>query len=239
MKYMGSKNRISKEILPIILKHIEKCEYYIEPFVGGGNMIDKIPDNIKKIGLDYNKYSIQALNTIKNNFSEIPKNKYEFTEDDYKKIRNDKNNKLYGYVSFALSYGGKFWGGWRRDKTGKRDYVAESYRNALKQSKKIQNVDFIHSSYLNFNYPNNSSIIYCDPPYKGTTKYRNSFNHKEFWEWCRKMSKKHYVYISEYNAPDDFICIWQKEQVSSLTKNTGNKRAIEKLFVHNSQILPF
>jgi hypothetical protein len=30
--------------------------------------------------------------------------------------------------------------------------------------------------------------------------------------------------------PDDFICVWQKEQVSSLAKDTGSKRAIEKLF---------
>ncbi len=39
MKYMGSKNRIAKQILPIILKNRTKEQYYIEPFVGGANLI--------------------------------------------------------------------------------------------------------------------------------------------------------------------------------------------------------
>ena len=87
---------------------------------------------------------------------------------------------------------------------------------------------------MDLDIPNNS-IIYCDPPYKDTTKYSNLFNHDEFWEWCRQKSKEgHSVYISEYNAPDDFECIWQKEIVSSLTKDTGSKKGVEKLFKHKT-----
>lgn len=40
MKYVGSKNRIAKEIAPIIQSYIdgmgELCNGYWEPFVGGG-----------------------------------------------------------------------------------------------------------------------------------------------------------------------------------------------------------
>lgn len=36
MKYLGSKARIAKEILPIILKDRKVGQYYVEPFVGGG-----------------------------------------------------------------------------------------------------------------------------------------------------------------------------------------------------------
>ena len=44
MKYMGSKNRIAKHIVPIIQRYIDKTnpKSYIEPFVGGANVIDKI-----------------------------------------------------------------------------------------------------------------------------------------------------------------------------------------------------
>ena len=43
MRYMGSKNRISKYIVPIIQSYInDNTNCYIEPFVGGANMIDKI-----------------------------------------------------------------------------------------------------------------------------------------------------------------------------------------------------
>lgn len=43
MKYVGSKNRISKQIAPIIQSYIDgmgdKCNGYWEPFVGGAKMI--------------------------------------------------------------------------------------------------------------------------------------------------------------------------------------------------------
>ena len=43
MKYMGSKNRHAKALLPIILKNRRDDQWYVEPFVGGFNMIDKVP----------------------------------------------------------------------------------------------------------------------------------------------------------------------------------------------------
>lgn len=44
MKYLGSKNKIAKHLLPIILKDRKPEQYYVEPFMGGGNMIDKLKD---------------------------------------------------------------------------------------------------------------------------------------------------------------------------------------------------
>lgn len=106
----------------------------------------------------------------------------------------------------------------------------EAYRNAVKQSPKLQGVVFVESSYLDLKIPS-ESIVYCDPPYENTTSYRNTFDHIGFWDWCRKKTEEgHIVFVSEYNAPDGFECVWRKEVVSSLTKDTGSKRAIEKLF---------
>lgn len=159
----------------------------------------------------------------------LPKNNKEFTEQDYKDLQNS-DFPYKGFAYFAYSYSGKFKGGWRRDGEGKRDYVSESYRNALKQSEKIRGVLFYHLPYNELPLPP-KSIIYCDPPYSGTTKYKDNFDHSLFWEWCRQKHKEgHTVYVSEYNAPEDFECIWSKEIVSSLTKDTGSKKGIEKLF---------
>ncbi len=231
MKYMGSKSRIAKHILPIILADRKENQWYVEPFVGGANLIDKVEGN--RLGADNNFYLIEALKLIQQNLGGIPKHKGEWSELDYRLIKNggDCFPGLKGYCGFQLSYGGKWFGGWRRDKIGKRDYVAEGYRNSVKQSAKIQGVEFVCSNYFNLNIPPNS-IIYCDPPYAGTTKYRGGFDHGDFWNWCRdKIKQRHKVYVSEYSAPDDFECIWQKEIVSSLTKNTGSKKGVEKLFI--------
>jgi DNA adenine methylase len=231
MKYMGSKNRIAKYILPIMLKDRKDGQWWVEPFVGGGNIIDKVCGN--RIGADINQYLIDALVTIKDCITDLPKNNTEFTEEDYKKLRNSDNYKYKGYAGFAFSYSGKWLGGWCRDKYGFRDYVQEAYNNAVKQSNKIKDVHLIACSYKELEIPPNS-IIYCDPPYANTTKYSiDDFNHAEFWQWCREKSAEgHKVYISEYTAPDDFTCIWEKEQVSSLTKDTGSKKATEKLFIY-------
>lgn len=234
MKYMGSKARIAKEILPIMLKNRKTNQFWVEPFVGGGNMIDKVDGN--RIGSDINKYLIDALIAIRDDIELLPKNNSEFTEEDYKQLKTSDNYKYKGYAGFAFSYSGKWLGGWCRDNLNKRDYVNEAYKNAVKQSPFLQGVNFVNNSYSDLIIPENS-IIYCDPPYKDTTSYKtDSFDHDLFWNWVRqKNNENHTVFVSEYSAPDDFECVWQKEIVSSLTKNTGSKTGVEKLFTLNQQ----
>ena len=72
MRYMGSKNRLSKELVPIINSYITTgTKGYIEPFVGGANIIDKINcDN--KFGFDIHKELIALLNYVKCNPEKIP-----------------------------------------------------------------------------------------------------------------------------------------------------------------------
>jgi len=109
-----------------------------------------------------------------------------------------------------------------------RDYVNEAYRNALKQSRRLQGVELIESCYLDLEIPQNS-LIYCDPPYMNTTGYRNSFTSSIFWHWCRDRAREgHTIFVSEYKAPDYFECVWQ----AKLTNSVGNNKSLrtEKLF---------
>jgi len=231
MKYMGSKNRIAKYILPIMLEHRAPEMTWVEPMVGGGNMIDKVEG--KRIGADINPHIIDALITIRDCVNELPKDKTEFTEAEYKGLRKSDDYKHKGYAGFAFSYGGKWLGGWRRDKMGKRDYINEAYRNALKQSDKIKDVKLLNYSYRELPLNTDKALIYCDPPYEGTTKYKNDFDHADFWEWCREMSDRgHKVFVSEYNAPDDFECVWEGDLRNGLNVANGNVKKVnrEKLF---------
>lgn len=247
MKYMGSKNRLAKYILPIILKNRKKDQYFYDLMCGGGNICDKIPHPVVANDSDY--YTISALKMIRDSIDKIPKNNTEFTEDHYNEFKqfvklckehNDEKKLshsigLIGYAGFTYSYSGKFFGGWARGNASNgspRDYVAESYRNAVKQSPNLQHVTLTNYDYWEIPlYPN--SIIYLDPPYKNSTKYRKKdFDYDFFYNWCvEKSNEGHEVYISEYQMPDDrFECIWEKEVNNSLTKNTGGKKGVEKLF---------
>ena len=233
MQYMGSKNKIAKHLLPIMNK-VRENRTWVEPFVGGANMIDKVQG--KRIGADINPYLIDALIAIRDCVIDLPKNNKDFTEENYKELRKNDNYKYKGYAGFAFSYSGKWLGGWSRDGLNKRDYVNESYKNAINKSPLLQGVRLVNESYLDLQIPENS-LIYCDPPYEGTTKYKDEFNHEfnhtEFWNWCRQKAKEgHVIFVSEYNAPNDFKCVWEKKIVSSLTKDTGSKVATERLFLY-------
>ena len=70
MKYMGSKSRIAKYILPIILKDRKDDQYYVEPFCGGCNMIDKVGGN--RIANDNNPYLIQMWKALIDGWQPLP-----------------------------------------------------------------------------------------------------------------------------------------------------------------------
>ena len=71
-------------------------------------------------------------------------------------------------------------------------------------------------------YTPQGKLIYCDPPYQNTTGYRgdngkrNEFDHEKFWNTIREWSKTNWVFVSEYNAPSDFVCVNKYEMKSNL-----------------------
>lgn len=233
---MGSKNRHAKELLPIILKHRKEGQWYVEPFVGGANMIDKVKG--KRIGNDCHPALIFLLSGISSGTFTPPDN---VSEDQYNsaKILPD-SNPLKGFIGFCCSFGGKYFGGYARGKAGdssSRNYCDESKRNLLKQAPSLKGVIFTNKSYLDITF-NQTCVIYNDPPYAGTTKYSNEFDHDKFWDWCRNLALEgHQVYTSEYNAPDDFVCIWEKPTKANFSlQNDVEKSRTEKLFIHESQL---
>ena len=233
--YLGSKNRLSKHIAPIIQSYIDKgCNGYLEPFVGGANMIDKIQcDN--KIGSDVDRYVIATLQGLQNGL-EPPR---EVSKELYDDIKNNKDNYsdfLVGYIGYELSFGAKWFGGYvkRDDKKFRGDIY--SYKSCMKQASLLKDITFKCCSFEEYK-DIEGYVIYCDPPYAGTTPYKQpEFPYEKLYDWCRKMGEKNIVLISEYSMPDDFECIWQKEMMCTLDSNRkeNDKKniRIEKLFTY-------
>lgn len=124
--------------------------------------------------------------------------------------------------------------GYRRG--GNRDFVAEAYRNAKKQSLLLQGIKLVNCSYDSLAIPKNS-IIYCDPPYQNTTGYKINFDHIKFWQWVREKYKEgHTIFISEYNAPDDFEVLYEINLLNTVCKKQGKYEVTkEKLFAPKGQ----
>ena len=84
-------------------------------------------------------------------------------------------------------------------------------------------------SYADYAY-RDGDVVYCDPPYKNTKDYGIKFDSDAFWEWAR--TRNYPVYVSEYQAPDDFVSIWSKEKRSILNDKSPTAPRTEHLFVH-------
>lgn len=240
MKYMGSKRRIAKQIAPIINNF--PSSIFIEPFVGGFNITPFIEKPII-FASDIDCGLISLYQRLQSGWlpPEI------VTEEMYTDIKNNKQNypiEIVAYVGYALSFGGKYFGGYRRDKAGDNSYENEktqsrrAYDSILKQ---IHTTQFRMASFACMNYYESvhfvSSfghekpyIVYCDPPYACATGYKEKFNHQKFWEWVRQVSLDNYVVVSEYVAPEDFDVLWEGKIPNTLNRK-GNSSATEKLFI--------
>jgi DNA adenine methylase len=233
---MGSKNRYAKEILPIILKDRKEDQWYVEPFAGAFNVIDKVTGN--RIAND-DKYCLICLYIAIQNGWQPPDY---ISEEEYNTIKSNplKYPQYYtGFVGYGCSYAGKWFGGYARgddNKGNPRNYCLESKKNILSQYEGLQGIKIFNTDYRDLYIPENS-VVYCDPPYAGTTDYGDRFNHEEFWKWCEGLvNQGHQVFVSEYTAPDNWECVWSRKVNNTLTKDTGSKQGVEKLFTMRKEI---
>lgn len=226
MRYFGGKAKLAKDIVPIIQSHLGKHIGYLEPFVGSCNVIKDIQCS-KRYGLDKHPQLIAMWKKLQEGW--IPPTT--ITKEDYDSIRKVGEDYLKGFVGFGCSFAGKYWGGYAQ--SSRNDNFCKAGKNSvLKKIKTLQDVTFMCFDYKNLK-PNNL-LIYADPPYFKTTQYTVEFNSNEFWDWCRKYSKNNTILISEYNAPEDFECIWSKNVKTDMNSAIGKIDRIEKLFKYKN-----
>lgn len=231
MKYMGSKNRIAKYILPIMLEAAELygLKKWVEPMVGGGNIIDKVPSSFERFGYDVNPHVICALKAIRDSAEDLPES---LTESMYRELKGLEPKPIISWLRFVSSFGGKFEAGYARQKgSDESTFAMYGKRNALKQSPLLQGVEFECASYKDLNFEN--CLIYCDPPYRGTSGYETeAFDHAHFFEWCRLQARRNIVFVSEYTAPSDFTVVWEGQIKTNFAsqRTEATHTATEKLF---------
>lgn len=245
MVYLGSKAKIANWLIPIlnqIILDYNITEYY-EPFVGGANVIDKIKCE-HRVGNDKNKPLIALLEVARDNFDMIPKNGNKEWFDRARAIYTGKSDEkmedyLIGAIGWLGGYSGKGLSGSYNGDSGNRHFYIERYNNLKAQVPNIQDVEFLCDDYQKLEIPN-GSLVYCDPPYQGTTGYgyawERAFDYDIYWNWVREKSKTCYVICSEEVFPNDFTIVAKqdKKRTVALTKKQDK---IEKLGVYNEGLL--
>ena len=235
MKYMGSKRKIRKEIIDVMMSYRLNNEPFIDMFCGGCHVVEMV-DGIR-IANDKNRYLIAMWEGL----LEDRKRPYIIDKELYSRARCEYNNGtniefddfLIGWIGFMGSYNGRFFdGGYSGHDVNGRDYISENIRNTESQIHNLRGVIFSSLDYseLMLYKP---CIIYCDIPYRDTKQYSISkdFDYDKFYGWCFAMRDLgHIVFVSEYNMPDGFECVWSKEVTNSLN-TTKTYKPIEKLYI--------
>lgn len=212
---MESKLTIVKEIEPIITKYLTDNRYYVEPFASKLNMICNI-NHPKRLMSDSNNYLIAMWRFLIKHVELFPteisfylylKYREKFHEKGFHGMGDTFDEAIVGWFGFMGSFNNVFFG----EYVNEQDYINEQIKKTISQIEKMKGVWLDCGRFDKIYIPDNS-VIYCELPHQGVKEY--------FWGWCRQKTKtRNDVFILDYQAPQDFVCIWQK----SVTK---------KLYVH-------
>lgn len=231
MQYLGGKSRIAKKIINFTLAERHQGMTWVEPFMGSCKVLSLVDG--ERIGNDINYDVVSLMKALQNGY--VPPT--EISEDLYTKMKANKEMyppHLRGFVGHACSFAGQPWGTFARDPKGGTNFAAKGSRALVKLSKLIKGVEFQHGSYEDLKIPP-KSLVYCDPPYDGTTGYGFKFVQADFLYWCKQLVKDgHLVFISEYSLPNEYEIVWEKEVFVSASRS--GSRNIERLYrLHRPQ----
>ena len=231
MRYQGGKSRIANQLATVIERWGGSNQTFVSLFCGSCVVEAKLAPHFDRVICnDKHEYLIEMLKGVQNGY-ELPEH---ISEEEYKYIKShkDEDKILAGFVGFGCSFGGKFFGGYARNKE-QTNYALQSKKSLLKDMIYLPDAEFTCLDYRDVDIPN-GSIVYADPPYANTTTYQGQkFDSEAFWEYMRQISKHNQVFISEQTAPDDFECIWEKPFTRTLDRNKDNQfKVVEKLFTY-------
>ena len=231
MRYLGGKSRLGKQIAYVINQIRKPGQPYWEPFCGSCWVTIHVHDNGPRYCSDGCYELIEMWKALQDGW-QPPR---VVSEEMYQDAKDGKfAPALTAFIGFGCSFGGKWFAGYARGNTN----PAMVGNSLLEKIGQLLDVLFFHSDYRTTAH-GSPSIIYCDPPYQGTTGYNatEDFNTVEFWatvhNWC---ATGHIVIISEYAAPDDFVCVREMSTHTEIrTADNGRDPRTERLFMNESQ----
>ena len=233
MRYMGGKSRIAKKIREHLMSH--GAARYVEPFVGGGAVLTTVARDFDTIvAADAHTDLIDMYRAIQDGWTPPDT----VTEEDYQRLKGEgRPSPLRTFAAFGASFGGKEWGGYARSLG--RNYARETRDNLARSAKAGMfdpHVTFWSGSVFDLPMPEDLSdtVVYCDPPYVGTTGYKTGeFDAAKAWELYREWSARGaHVYVSEYDGPTDLLVdeFTKSAELNGTGQAGGRGRVTEKLF---------
>ena len=253
LDYQGGKGeRRAKTITSKINARRKPGQVYLEPFCGGGAILCKMDDTGPRVASDGFALLIDLLKAIQKGWTPpkyVSKRSYNIARDKLCKLTGAPTYEEASRRSAALKPGAlpvsHIWalfvasfnntwmnsygvlkprGGKPRKQPSELAY-ARLHRRLEEMSGDIKDIQFFHRDYRDW-LPHDA-VIYCDPPYVDTEKYRDGdFDTKEFWAlmdiWRRQGNT---VLVTECSCP-----LSGKKVLFRYTANWRKKRT-DKLYL--------
>ena len=240
MSYLGGKSKNAQHILDVINHPTFDGMDYVEPFVGYCHILRRVERKRSYDASDAHPLLVTLLAEVMRG-TPLPR----VTRAEYEALRAAPDGSLRAAVAaFAFSFNGKEWGGYvneyrRRD--GRVDDIPGSrfrYYETLRSNPTMRRATVRCRDYAS--ETPSGALVYCDPPYAATTRYgRMTFDTAAFWETVRRWSVDNFVFVSEYAAPDDFLCVAESAKQSCVAGGHRQTSRVERLFLHRNRVDEF
>jgi DNA adenine methylase len=237
VRYLGGKARLAKHLVPVM--NVPADALYVEPFVGGANIMAAQSHVRRRVGCDAQPYLIALHRAIQAGWrpSELAHLVDKEAFDAVKATPDAFAPCLTGFIGFCASLQGAFLRGFDRGTVNpaKPEYLVNRALGSARVLEKqhatvLKDVAWHCASYESLAIPG-GAWVYCDPPYAGTAGYSTgAFDSVAFWAWARALRERCRVFVSEFSAPSDWTPVW--EQTRPLMGSGGARRMkVERLYV--------
>jgi DNA adenine methylase len=142
------------------------------------------------------------------------------------KARKDPADPLTAFVGFGCTFGAKWFGGYARQ-VG--DPVSQGSAISLERKlTRCRDVRFVCSDFADLEILP-GDLVYCDPPYRGTTAYGyfRGFDYDRYLSKLTEWSAIADVFVSEYAAQAD---TWEQVEEFAGYKPLDKGQRVERLY---------
>ena len=238
MSYVGGKARGAEHILAVLNDAAFDGYDYLEPFVGMGHVLKRVANKRSYAASDASGLLIALLRGVQRREalpSMITRERYAELKAAAGEVSLER-----AAAAYQWSFNGKCFGGYVHTyarPSGRVDDIPAS--RARHYAKLLACPSFATSTLTHCDYRDHTPsqmLVYCDPPYQHTTTGYDAepFDHAAFWQTMREWSKDNAVFISEYDAPADFVCVAERAKPSCLAGGHKQSPRTERLFAHES-----
>jgi len=217
---------MSKKISIHIERLRTKGQRYLEPFLGGANVMWRVGDHGTRMGADLDGRIFdlwKAILGVRSMPTAAPYVPPKISRERYYELKKvmDLSDPETLYAGFCCSNRGRWFNGYHNAKSG------DAWRNIAKQIPSMKTVCLAKADYRK--HKPSGMMIYCDPPYEGETPYPGlpDFDSYEFWETMHEWAKRNTVLVSESKIPEsaEILETFERKGTNPLTQYLVKIRA--------------